>query len=142
MSSENATDPTAKTSESTESYSPAHAATKATVSNKTYDMMKTAAQLLLPALGTLYVAIATIWGLPYAEQVAATILAVNVFLGVVLKILSVKYERSGAAYDGAVVQKTAPDGTVYADLILANYEDPVDALKQNRSLTFKVLDEG
>ena len=39
------------------------------MSNKTYDILKWAAQLLLPALGTLYFALASIWGFPYGEQI-------------------------------------------------------------------------
>lgn len=61
------------------------------MSNKTYDVLKWIAQILLPALGTLYFAIASIWGLPYAEQIVGTITAVDAFLGVVLDVSSKKY---------------------------------------------------
>ena len=37
------------------------------MSNKTYDICKWIAQYLLPALATLYFAVAQIWGLPYGE---------------------------------------------------------------------------
>ena len=39
------------------------------ISNKLYDVLKFIAQIVLPALGTFYFAIASIWGLPYAEQI-------------------------------------------------------------------------
>lgn len=68
------------------------------MSNKTYDILKWVAQILLPALGTLYFAIANIWGLPYAEQIVGTITAVDAFLGVVLGISSKNY------YDGTKPQ--------------------------------------
>ena len=45
------------------------------MSNKTYDILKWIAQLLLPALGTLYFALASIWGFPYGEQIVGTITA-------------------------------------------------------------------
>ncbi len=61
------------------------------MSNKTYDILKWIAQILLPALGTLYFAIASIWGLPYAEQIVGTITAIDAFLGVVLGISSKNY---------------------------------------------------
>lgn len=61
------------------------------MSNKTYDILKWIAQILLPALGTLYFAVASIWGLPYAEQIVGTITAVDAFLGVVLGISSKNY---------------------------------------------------
>ena len=37
----------------------------------------------LPALGTLYFALAGIWGLPYGEQLVGTITAIDTFLGVI-----------------------------------------------------------
>lgn len=64
------------------------------ISNKTYDVMKWIAQYLLPALGTLYFALAGIWGLPYGEQVVGTITAVDTFLGVVLGISTATYNKS------------------------------------------------
>ena len=56
------------------------------MTNKTYDVLKYIAQIILPAAGTLYGALAGIWGLPYGEQIVATIAAVDLFLGAVLKI--------------------------------------------------------
>lgn len=61
------------------------------MSNKTYDTLKYIAQIVLPALGTLYFAIAEIWGLPYAKQIVGTISAVDTFMGVVLRISSNNY---------------------------------------------------
>ncbi len=63
------------------------------MSNKTYDKLKWIAQYLLPALGTLYFAIAGIWGLPYGEQVVGTITAVDTFLGVILGVSSANYKK-------------------------------------------------
>ena len=59
--------------------------------NKTYDILKYIAQIVLPALGTLYFALASIWGLPYGEQVVGTITAIDTFLGVLLGISTKKY---------------------------------------------------
>lgn len=61
------------------------------MSNKTYDILKWIAQILLPALGTLYAALAGIWGFPFAEQIVGTISAVDLFLGALLGISSKKY---------------------------------------------------
>ena len=62
------------------------------LSNKTYDILKWIAQILLPALGTLYFALASIWGFPYAEQIVGTITAVDTFLGVLLGLSSKNYK--------------------------------------------------
>lgn len=63
------------------------------MSNKVYDVLKWIAVYVLPALGTLYFALAGIWGLPYGEQVVGTIVAADTFLGVVLGISSAQYNK-------------------------------------------------
>ena len=64
------------------------------LSNKTYDVLKWIAMYLLPAIGTLYFALAGIWGLPYGEQIVGTITAVDTFLGVLLGISNAQYKKS------------------------------------------------
>lgn len=64
------------------------------MSNKVYNTLKWVAMYLLPALGTLYFALAGIWGLPYGEQIVGTITAVDTFLGVILGISSALYNKS------------------------------------------------
>lgn len=64
------------------------------MSNKTYDVLKWIAQLFLPALGTLYFALASIWGLPYGEQIVGTITAIDAFLGAILGISTAKYNKA------------------------------------------------
>lgn len=63
------------------------------LSNKAYDILKWIAQYLLPALGTLYFALAGIWGLPYGEQIVGTITAIDTFLGVILGISTANYNK-------------------------------------------------
>lgn len=63
------------------------------MSNKVYDILKWITMVILPAVGTLYFALAGIWGFPYAEQVGGTITAVVTFLGVVLGISSAQYKK-------------------------------------------------
>lgn len=63
------------------------------MSNKVYDVMKWIAQLLLPAAGALYFALANIWGLPLGEEIVGTITAVDAFLGVILGISTAKYNK-------------------------------------------------
>jgi len=63
------------------------------VSNKWYDRLKFLAQIGLPATGTLYVTLAAIWDLPAPQEVAATILAVDTFLGVLLGLQAATYNK-------------------------------------------------
>ena len=65
--------------------------------NKMYDILKWIAQILLPALGALYFALASIWGLPYAEQIVGTITAVDAFLGAILGISTYMYNKKRIA---------------------------------------------
>lgn len=62
------------------------------MSNRTYDALKLIAQIILPAIGTFFV-IASIWGLPYAEQVVGTVTALDTLLGTMLSISSMKYNK-------------------------------------------------
>ena len=61
--------------------------------NKVYDVLKWIAQILLPAVATLYFALAQIWGLPYAEQIVGTITAIDAFIGVLLGISTYQYNK-------------------------------------------------
>ena len=61
--------------------------------NKTYDILKFIAQILLPAIATLYFALATIWGLPYGEAIVGTITAIDLFLGAILGISTSEYNK-------------------------------------------------
>lgn len=63
-------------------------------SNKTYDFLKWVAQILLPAVGTLYFALSKIWGLPYATEIVGTISAIDVFLGALLGISTANYNKT------------------------------------------------
>lgn len=56
-----------------------------------YDRLKWIALIFLPALGTFYYAIAIIWNLPYAEEVVATVTALDTFLGALVKYSADKY---------------------------------------------------
>lgn len=64
------------------------------MSNRLYDGLRILSTIVLPALATFYVAVAGIWGLPYAEQIAGTIAAVCTLFGALLKISSVQYMKS------------------------------------------------
>lgn len=62
-------------------------------SNKTYDILRWITTIVLPAIGTLYFALSGIWGFPYGEQVVGTITAIVTFLGVILGISNVQYNK-------------------------------------------------
>lgn len=63
------------------------------LNDKVYDVLKWIALYLLPALGTLYFALAGIWNFPYGEEIVGTITAIDTFLGVLLGISSANYNK-------------------------------------------------
>lgn len=104
---------------------------------KLYDYLKFLAQIVLPSFGTLYFTLAGIWGLPSAEEIVGTIVAVDTFLGVVLQLSSTAYAKSDARFDGEVnISETADTKTFSLDL----KGDPEDIHKQDQ-LVFKVNKE-
>lgn len=64
------------------------------MSNKIYNILKWIAMYFLPALGTLYFALAGIWNLPYGENIVGSITAIDTFLGVLLGISTSQYNKN------------------------------------------------
>ena len=60
--------------------------------NRLYDILKWIALVVLPAVATLYGALAPTWGWPYAEQIVYTITAIDTFLGALLGISNLQYK--------------------------------------------------
>lgn len=63
------------------------------LNNNTYDVLKFIAQIVLPAVGTLYFALAKIWGLPYGTEIVGTVTAADTFLGALLGISTSQYNK-------------------------------------------------
>src|SRR5947209_1077078 len=84
------------------------------LSKKQYDLLNALAVLVLPAVGTLYFALAQIWGLPAGGEVVGTIVAIDTFLGGVMKLGEASYDNSGARYSGALNVANQADKTVYS----------------------------
>ena len=64
------------------------------IPDKVYDVLKAVAMVILPAIGTLYFALAGIWGWPYGEQIVGTLTAIDTFIGVALGISSMQYKKN------------------------------------------------
>lgn len=62
-------------------------------SNKTYDILKWVCIIVLPAIATLYMGLAKIWDLPYATEVPQTITVVDAFLGALLGVSTIQYNK-------------------------------------------------
>lgn len=69
------------------------------MTNKTYDILKYIALIVLPALAVFYSTLSNIWGLPYHDAIPDTIMAVDLLLGALLKISSSKYGNTVVRFD-------------------------------------------
>lgn len=121
-------------------YEPQHAALESrkmntTFSNSVYDALKFIAQVVLPAVGTLYFALSQIWGLPAAEQVVGTIIAVDAFLGVILGFSSASYKQET---QGKLIGFVDVHNTEEGKQVVLNFPgNPMDIVNHDK-VTFKV----
>lgn len=65
------------------------------LNSNVYDSLKWLVQIVLPAIGACYAALAALWGFPYAEQVVGSISAICVLLGACLRISNSNYDGDG-----------------------------------------------
>ena len=63
------------------------------LNDNVYNVLKWITMILLPAISTLYFALSGIWGFPYAEQIVGTIAAITTFLGALLGISTIQYNK-------------------------------------------------
>lgn len=80
------------------------------MNDNTYDILKRVALIVVPALATFVNAVGIVWGVPYTNEVTATITAFGVFLGAAIGVSSKNYEPD--THGNLVVTK---HNEVYAD---------------------------
>lgn len=123
-----------------ENYAPQNAVepvkSKFQLSSDAYDALKWIAQIFLPALGALYFAIATIWGLPLAEQIVGSITAVDAFLGILLGISTKSYWANTDNKAGILHIDTSDPS---ADKYLFEAHTPLSTLASKSAVTFRVI---
>ena len=98
------------------------------MNNRTYDILKHIALIIIPALATFVNAVGIVWGVPYTNEATATITAFGVFLGATLGISSKNYTPE--THGNLVVTK---HDDVYADFAA----EPAD-LKDGDTIVLKV----
>lgn len=106
------------------------------LSNRHYDLFKWVAQIGLPSVGTLYFALAGLWGLPASEEVVGTIVALDAFLGALLGLSSKQYDATAS---GTMVVSRSEDGEIQG-YSMELEEDPT-ALADKKEVRFKIKDQ-
>lgn len=106
------------------------------LSNRLYDVLKFMALVALPAFATLYFSLGEIWGLPHVKEVVRTIVAIELFIGALIKLGDASYNRSGGKFDGNL--KIREEGSDREIFMLELNEDPDYTIEGKDELRFKV----
>ena len=98
------------------------------ITNKAYDIIKWIVVIVIPAVITLY---STLGGI-YVQEITASLAAIDVFLGVIMKISSASYNKE---YDGVLHVDTVNDEAT--DKYLFEVDD-LDQLANKDKITLKI----
>lgn len=63
--------------------------------DKVYNWLKWICMIFLPATATLWFALGKIWGFPYLAEIEGTIIAIDTFLGALIGISTLQYNKIG-----------------------------------------------
>lgn len=63
------------------------------LNDRLYDILKWITMIVLPALATAYVGLSSIWGWPYADEIAKTTAVICTLLGALLGISTATYNK-------------------------------------------------
>ena len=66
---------------------------KTLLSNRAFDVLKWICIIVLPALATLYRGLGSIWSLLYLEEIPQTIIVIDAFLGALLGVSTIQYNK-------------------------------------------------
>lgn len=61
------------------------------MTNRLFDILRTLCEIVIPAIGTLYFALAKIWALPYGTEIVGTCAAIATFLGALIGVNRANY---------------------------------------------------
>lgn len=107
------------------------------LSNTAYDIVKDTVTIAFPAAVTLYAGLAVIWGWGFSEEVVATGGAIGIFLGVLLKIASKKYEKLPIVYDGELIANDPdPDNETFR----LDFNNSLPAMSRQDTVRLRVVD--
>ena len=59
-----------------------------------FDILRFLAETGITAIGTFYLAIASIWGLPYGDEISQTLIAVSTLLGIFVSVKRSQYNKA------------------------------------------------
>lgn len=110
---------------------------KPVLDNHTYDVAKKAVMITLPAIATLYFALAQIWHFPASDQVIASITAISTALGIVLNKFSKNYNDVDENFGATILANTTEDGRKVFQLEFKS-EEAVDQVYNSDKALVKI----
>lgn len=110
------------------------------ISSKMYDALKQAVTLVLPAMGALYVTLASLWDLPNPEVIAGILAALATFGGILMKVSTKSWNNSQNRFDGELIMTGYDSDTGIPDLRLRIVKDP-NQLMSNGTVLLRSVDE-
>lgn len=100
------------------------------LSNETYDNLKWMAQIGIPAFATFVGTVCTIFSLPHGTEIVSLIIAIDTFLGALLKSSSDEYQGDGQL----IVDTSDPLKDIYSIAI----DDYPERLAEKDTVVLKV----
>lgn len=101
---------------------------------KVYDWLKYTAMIVLPGLAGFVITFFNIWDIGYADQIAASITAVNAFLGILLGLSNRTYNNDQSNFDGYLSMTGRDPDTGIPDLALTVTRDPSEILANSNGV--------
>lgn len=114
-----------------------HAKQSPMLNDRTYNVVKKTATIVLPALSTLYFSLAQLWHFPHVEEVMGTIGAVNTFFGVIVQVSKKSYYASNAPFVGEI-KIESPDKTGDRKMFSLVLNGDPEELETMDTATFKI----
>lgn len=107
------------------------------LSNTTYDVIKDLITLAFPAAIAMYASLASIFDWENADKFVAAAGVVGIFLGVLLKIASKRYEKLPTQYDGSLI---ANDPDPEKDTYRLEFDNGLASMATQKEVRLKVVD--
>lgn len=79
------------------------------MTNRLFDLLRTLCEIVIPAIGTLYFALAKIWALPYGTEIVGTCAAIATFLGALIGVNRASYNTYQKEQDYYIVSDGKED---------------------------------
>lgn len=79
------------------------------MSNRVFDVLRALCEIIIPAIGALYFAIAKIWQLPYGTEITGTCAALATFIGAIVGVNRASFNAVEKSVDAYIINQTKKD---------------------------------